>query len=374
MLFGDAVYCEACNTENIIGVCDQASRNFSVKAILVLSCADDSIDVDRLGDLCKTNPLPIIGARFPKLIYQNKVFSTGCILVPIVKPVSIKVVERLHQFSDVEFFAKFKSSEFSSLLVFTDGLSKNIDNLLNIMFQQFGHDISVFGGGAGSLSFEPQPCLFAPQGLIQDAMLLVWIDVTSHVAIGHGWHVLDGPYLANQVAGNEIQQLNFQPAFDVYRDAVELHLPTTRLSAENFFDIAKNYPFGLERLDEDLLIRDPITIDGTSVICVGNIAENAMLYIMQGSVQTLVEGAAHSVKETKKETPISNTLVFDCISRELYMGDAFDEEMNSLQSELGSDVDLIGALVLGEIASTPSSGVFFHNKTCVSALFESGGQ
>ncbi|MEI7446985.1 MAG: FIST C-terminal domain-containing protein, partial [Burkholderiales bacterium] len=58
-------------------------------------------------------------------------------------------------------------------------------------------------------------------------------------------------------------------------------------------------------------------------------------------------------------------LFIDCVSRVLFLGDAFDRELRSVVRD---DVPTIGALTLGEIANAGRSFLEFHNKTAVVAL------
>lgn len=60
-------------------------------------------------------------------------------------------------------------------------------------------------------------------------------------------------------------------------------------------------------------------------------------------------------------------LLFDCISRQLFLEQDFSKELEGISDALGCN-NLLGALVLGEIASGPSGVIHFHNKTAVTAV------
>ena len=294
------------------------------------------------------------------------VLEHGMVMIPVHVPVEIKVYHDLKNAPSNVFDFSFSLSNCLSAMVLVDGLSRHIDYALNQIFQHFGQSLKVFGGGAGSLSFEQKPCLFSNQGVFADAMLVVAMQQPWELAIGHGWQVLEGPFLANQVDDNRIIQLNCSPALEVYKDVVERH--DGRLFAEHdFFELAKTYPFGLDRLDDDLLVRDPVTIENTSLVCVGKVPENTMLYILKGQPNNLVSAAIDAVTQTMRSNVSAEGLLFDCISRRLFLEDKFSLELQGISHTLGHS-HLVGVLVLGEIASGLSGGIHFHNKTAVTAI------
>lgn len=331
-------------------------------------CSDQSTEyLDFFDSFLKTISIPVFGGVFPAIVHQGQAMETGLICVPMFMPLNIKLYANLENATQSGFTFDSNLTEAHSLMVLVDGLSRNIDYALDQLFQQYGQSLHVFGGGAGSLSFEQAPCLFTNQGMVADAMLVVAIEQKFELAIGHGWEVLAGPYLANQVDDNRIQQLNFQPALEVYQQVVEEH-DGRSFSDHEFFDLAKTYPFGIDRLDDDLLVRDPVTCEDDSLVCVGKVPENTMLYILKGQPQNLIQAAVESVKNSAPELPSTQGVLFDCISRKLFLGDAFGTELAQISSVLSPEPTLFGALVLGEIASGQSGAIHFHNKTAVVAL------
>ena len=93
-----------------------------------------------------------------------------------------------------------------------------------------------------------------------------------------------------------------------------------------------------------------------------------MLYILKGEDDKLISAAVAAVKNTVKQHTPSTGLLFDCISRQLFLTDKFDQELGEMSAALGDNSVLIGALVLGEIASGLSGTIHFHNKTAVMAV------
>lgn len=364
--FGAAQYLEPITEQSLRALLGDIQKQ-NPTGIFIL-CSDQSTEyLDFFDSFLKTISTPVFGGVFPAIVHQGQTMETGLICVPLFMPLNIKLYSNLESAtgSDLTFDSSLTNEH--SLMVLVDGLSRNIDYALDQLFQQYGQNLRVFGGGAGSLSFEQSPCLFTNQGMVADAMLVIAIEQRFELAIGHGWEILAGPYLANKVDDNRIQQLNFQPALQVYQQVIEEH-DGRSFSDHEFFDLAKTYPFGIDRLDDDLLVRDPVTCEDDSLVCVGKVPENTMLYILKGQPQRLIQAAVEAVKIKTTELSSTQGVLFDCISRKLFLGNEFDTELKQIDSVLNSETPLFGALVLGEIASGQSGAVHFHNKTAVVAI------
>lgn len=338
-------------------------------AVLIFCCDDTKQHFEFFDTFLKNIEVKVCGGVFPSIVYEGQVKEVGIVIVPVHVPIDIRLYSNLNSAPErsLEFDFNFKLASCQSLLVLVDGLARNIDYGLNQIFQKFGRTLNVFGGGAGSLSFEQKNCLFTNQGLKSDAMLVMAMQQDWDLAVGHGWEVLEGPFLANQVDDNRILQLNFEPAANLYKRVVEKH--DGRLFKDNaFFELAKTYPFGLERLDDELLVRDPVTIENDSLVCVGKVPENTMLYILKGENEKLVSKAVSAVENTVQNEVPAVGLLFDCISRKLFLQSEFEQELGGMSAALGADSLMVGALVLGEIASSVSGSIHFHNRTAVMAI------
>lgn len=363
---GQPLYSEQVTLEAVSTLFDKVLID-NPHAVLIFCCEYPVQDMVFFDEFLKTIKVKVCGGVFPSVVYDGQVLEMGIVVVPVLIPVDIRFYPELCHASERDFEFDFKLTNCQSLLVLVDGLARNIDCALNQIYQHFGQTLSVFGGGAGSLSFEQKPCLFTNQGLKMDAMLVMAMQHNWDLAIGHGWEVLEGPFLANQVDDNRIIELNFEPAAQLYKSVVEKH--DGRLFKDyEFFELAKTYPFGLERLDDDILVRDPVTIENDSLVCVGRVPENTMLYILKGENDKLVSAAVSAVIHTVKQNTPATGILFDCISRKLFLQEQFDQELEGMSDALDEDSALIGALVLGEIASGMSGTIHFHNKTAVMAV------
>ena len=226
------------------------------------------------------------------------------------------------------------------------------------------------------MSLQLQPCILTNEGLLEDAAAICIIDNPIQLSVQHGWQKLKGPFIATKAEKNVIHQLNWQNAFEVYKQIVDDDSGLT-IEQDNFFDIAKNYPFGMEVAGEEAIVRDPIMVgDNGELICVGDVNTNTVLAILKGETDELIAFAqkvAADIQEIVLNETISSIFVVDCISRTLFLQDAFHRELETLKATLmdeqNEELLLTGILSLGEISSRGNSPIYFYNKTLVLGAF-----
>ena len=89
---------------------------------------------------------------------------------------------------------------------------------------------------------------------------------------------------------------------------------------------------------------------------------------MKGNPASLVESTGLAVKELLKESDScknQDVMVFDCISRSIFLGDNFPSELEEMKRFMTADSTLFGALTLGEICSDTDKYISFYNKSCI---------
>lgn len=344
-------------------------------AHLVLACDANGWSCEDLSEWLKTQKTPVFGGIFPQVIFDKKNYENGFILISFRKSVGWLLVEELSNddvdYNDhlIETADKWDAEkEGQTLLVLADGMSSRIAALIESLFFSFGLERNFVGGGAGSLSFEQKPCILCPNGLIQDVAILLCLPVHSGIGVAHGYQPISEPLKVTKSNKNVVQQLEYQDALDVYKSVIEQRSQQT-LTKENFFDLAKSYPFGIVKLDAEMVVRDPLmpTADETGLICVGEVPEECFVRILEGSPSDLISAAKQVGDLAKNDwqkqyaTPAKASLFIDCISRVLFLEDQIHEEIEQVASEL----PLFGAFTLGEIANNGREYLEFYNKTAV---------
>ena len=305
--------------------------------------------------------LQCYGAIFPEIIYGKNHYKTGLIVVELAtKPLCIENIGDTHKIQQY----KQELEEKTSLFVAIDGLSDSIDSFLFSLFEVINEECLLFGGGAGKMTLQQENVIFTPDGIYKDAALLV--DLKSKISLGvkHGWEQLKGPFVATSSRKNILDKIDYNNAFDTYREVVE-NDSGVKFTKDNFFELSKSYPLGIITLDNEVIVRDPIMMHDGSLVLVGAMPQNSVISILKGKKENLLLAAKDAAQVALAEQK-SPDLIFmvDCISRVLYLEDAFDEEIASVKKITG-DRPLLGVLSLGEIANSSKNYIDFYNKTCV---------
>lgn len=354
------------------------SRNTSpeFKSHIVFACDENNWQTSDLDSWLQQQRVPVFGAIFPQIIFSQTNYQQGFILLSLSKTINWTLVPKLSDIEQnydhvLEPVAEVWEEDLddSTLFVFADGMASRIAALIESLFFNFGLLRNFVGGGAGSLSFQQKPCILCPQGLLQDVAIVLNVPLQSGIGVAHGWQAVSEPIKVSRSDRNIIQKLDYQNAFQQYKEVV-LQQGGGDITQDNFFDIAKSYPFGIIKLDAEMVVRDPLmpTEDGKGLVCVGEVPEECFVRVLNGTPQKLIEAAAEVKKRADSDWArrYENTpklgLFIDCISRVLFLEDKIDEEIAQVSDPA---MPLFGALTLGEIANNGQEYLEFYNKTAV---------
>lgn len=370
------MYIQDISVENIIRNLSDSDIKENEVAMILFGEKNSPDMVELISEINKKG-INFFGGVFPGIIYDDKKYDEGVVMLnlPMVeKPYLVKGLDtkdfKIPCFSKI---TENDSAKKFTAIILVDGLTKNISHFLSGMFNRLGNSVTYFGGGAGSLSLNQQPCLFTNEGIFQNAAIVTFIDMESNLGVRHGWKNLMEPFVATSTDRNVIKELNWKNAFDVYRGVVESD-SGVKLTKENFFSISKGYPFGISKKSSDYIVRDPILVnDNGELFCVGEIPENTVLSILKGDKESLIAAAGLAAEESMKieNKKIKYHLIADCISRTLFLEDNFHDELMMIKKKIGTSSDNIhsvGMLTLGEISSFGDRYLEFFNKTIVSTV------
>ncbi|MGB0867112.1 MAG: FIST signal transduction protein [Granulosicoccaceae bacterium] len=341
------------------------------KSALVFACAGNGYQASDLTPILQSLEIQVVGAIFPSIISGAKLFENGAIVISYDQALPASIYHNISQNADKQRIAdNLKGPWPTNLIVLADALCGGMENFIDRLYQQVGSGLQVIGGGAGSLDFVRQPCLISNEGFIQDAAIVARLPAAISTASGHGWHVLEGPFVITEADGHDIISINYQPAFELYRDTI-CKISGDTLNELNFFKIAKNYPFGIAELSGELLVRDPIVCQSGRITCVGNVPQNATVYILHADAQSLISAADDTAAAAFEEqtNPSGTAILFDCISRQLYLGDKVAQELSHIEDKLPTNSHMAGAFTLGEIANHHGGPIQLMNKSMVLASF-----
>ena len=368
-LFGQAIYRCEITPSILVELLDEVVEQKAV-AVFILCCDASFEHNSDFDEILIRQKIKIFGGIFPNILVNEDIKDKGVLVVPVFEDIEVTIFSKLSQLESSDYQPAFNINNADSFMVLVDGFASHIDLALTQLLHQLGDESTFFGGGVGSLSLQQKPCLFTNQGVLVDAMTIISLKQPWRLAVGHGWDVFAGPFLVTKVHGNRIEQLNFQPASDIYRQATGL----MGVDDADIFSVISSYPFGLERLDDDYLVRSVIAMTDSSLTCLNSIAENTLVYILKGDTKSLVDAAVASVEKKVAQQNLDIAILFDCVSRHHFLQDQFGDELTGIKEGIGADTVLFGALVFGEIASGSCGNIHFYNKTAVTAFLQNEGE
>lgn len=340
--------------------------------LLVLGCDRNDWPADELNALLARINTPVLGGIFPAIAMDNQQHEHGAIVLGLrERPQTARITGMSDPAANFEKQLLDQvdhwqgMDEEGTLVVLVDGLASRISSLVEDLFFVFGLENNFVGGGGGSLSFEQKPCIISSHGIEADVAVIIRLPRVSTIGVTHGWSSISDALEVTEADRNVVKTLNWQPAFEAYKAIVDAHSadPITR---EAFFDTAKSYPLGLQKIGGAMVVRDPLMVQNESeLVCVGEVPQGSFVRVLNGNANSLLDAAreARRIVSTDPGNADGQLLLFDCISRALFLGPDIGQELSALTQ--GDTA--FGAFTLGEIANSGKDYLEFLNKTTVLA-------
>lgn len=260
------------------------------------------------------------------------------------------------------------SGKQSAALILADGVTGTlaVEEALASVTTVLGPLCPLFGGAAGDGLKFAQTWLFADESLQSDAIALALLTTAAPIGIGirHGWRPVGRKLLVTRSFGNVIYEMDNKPALNVYREL----FPEAGITVETFPAFTRYRPLGFPQASGEFLIRLPLSanLDG-SIECAGTLPEHAVVQIMDGNSESLLEAAemaaCHAIAALNGRS-VAAAIVIDCVTRPPLLGAAAATEVQHIRDVIGHETPLIGMYSFGEFAAD-TGPVCFHNKAVV---------
>lgn len=336
-----------------------------------------------LQSACARHGVPLVGGIFPALLDNGEFHSTGVLLLafermPYVElyedlPADAAGVERAVSEISAGIREQIDDTPDVTLFLLFDAMVPNIATLLDALYLKLANRVHYAGANAGSETFQPMPCLFDGERVIRHGVLVMLLKPHNGAILEHGYRAPAHTVYATSTEGNRIAQIDWRPAFEVYRELVREQY-CVDVTPENFYQHAVHFPFGIVRANHHVLVRIPVLLgeDG-SLFCVGEVPPNSVLTLLERpsvdtnhTLQTLVDG----LRALNGDLSDVELLLFYCAGRRLHLGDkGATGELGELTHRLG-ERRIAGAVSLGEIGGSTTWGYpLFHNATLVASLW-----
>jgi hypothetical protein len=256
------------------------------------------------------------------------------------------------------------------LLMLTDGLSGDQQQIVRGAYSVVGAQIPLVGGCAGDdLEMKRTFQLYGDR-VLSDAVVAAAIGSDAPIGIGvrHGWRRVGEPMLVTASDDNRVQELDNRPALDVYFE--RLGVPDgARDDPAEFTAFASTHPLGLASRADERHVRfiSGADFEGRALVCIAAVPSGGLVWTMEGDADSVLEatdGACEDALAALEGNPPVGFLAFDCIARRGVLGeDGIRNEISRIV-EKGDGAPVAGFYTYGEIARTHGmSG--FHNQTLV---------
>ncbi|MEM9024756.1 MAG: FIST N-terminal domain-containing protein, partial [Bacteroidota bacterium] len=223
-----------------------------------------------------------IGGLFPLVIGNGRPRSEGMVVKVLPAPWRPIIVPLLSKGNfELPSLSPCREGNCHTALVLVDGLTPNLTAFLGYLQNSLGPNLAYLGAGAGSASYKQLPCLISNAGVFADAAMVLLTGCESEQRVSEGWKSVYGPLVVTKAEGNVIRELNWRPALEVYRKAVQ-NCSGSPLETQYFTEVASGFPLGMQRANQRHVIRTPVgfSADG-GVICCGEIPGNAVLELLE---------------------------------------------------------------------------------------------
>jgi hypothetical protein len=349
-------------------------NSVDVKSVLILMTNDPLFSDELICKSLNSFKKPIIGGKFYELIFNSKCQKSGVLLIPLPFLLNTSIYDfdkgGVNVFDALEELYSETLPDKGSVFVFADAFTTSKNQFIEDLFNFFGFRFKFVGAGCGSDSFESMPCVIHNSGVFQNAGVIGFTDTDITLGIAHGWTSITQPLKVTESELNKVISINWEPAFECYKNIVEKHSGQT-FNDQNFLDIVKSYPIGLVKIDGEMVIRDPFMTRDGALFCLDNIDKGQYITIMNGNIDSLVDGAGKASKSCCNSIDIDHdksqfVFCIDCISRVLFLGDQYALELQAI----GGNLPVNGASSFGEIANVGHSFLEIYNKTVIVSRWE----
>ncbi len=357
------------NIQNLVKTLDDVLKT-KPKALTIFAATDNEFSKVELDPILKGLDIPVSGGVFPKIIFKDQLLDKGSIVIAWQNEITVtnyKNIENTDTIKDLVGTSNKTEStkDLGEYLIFIDSAVPKLEENLDVLYKKVGFRASFAGGGAGSANLESIPCIISNEGLLKNAMQTVATNHRSNTIATHGWQKQSGPHLVTSSNRTTINTLNYEPIVDFYKKHNTL-FRNHNLKGMDFSSFFNEYPIGIENIDGELLVREPIRYNDTSIEYIGNIPEYSKVHILTGTGDTAREEVESELEEISlKDEEADATFIFSCALRDDADSYGYSKEIRMLNKHLAGSKHVVGTLAIGEIATGNSRLLHLHNKSIV---------
>jgi methyl-accepting chemotaxis protein len=262
-------------------------------------------------------------------------------------------------------------------LLLLDPLAGNGEEATLTAASLLGPGVPLAGGAAGDDLQMKATYLARGREATSDAAVIALLFSRKPLGLGvcHGHEPLSRPLRVTKARGGVVYEIEGRLAWDVWLEETRAHarsrgIDLSEMRKEDEGAYLLRYEAGLAA-GSAYKIRAPLSRDANGAISFAcGIAEGAVVRITESTPEKQIESAREAARRARAAlgAPAAGALVFDCICRNLILGNDFGSAVHGMSEELGN-VPLAGFETYGEIALAAGDMSGFHNTTSVVLAF-----
>jgi hypothetical protein len=225
-----------------------------------------------------------------------------------------------------------------------------------------GKSFPLISASASDIMKSQKTCLYFNQEMFTDGAngLLFGGKLDFGLGIRHGWHPLGKPRYITRCSANTVHEIDRQPAANIYKEYFACDLAELRKKLKY---ISLLYPIGVFlNEEEEYLLRSLRQIkDDGALVFQGNIPQNSLIRLMIGSKESCLNATKRAAEEARKNKNVNFVLVFNAVSRYIFLRRDAHKEIEILKENLPKDTPIIGLYTYGEEA--PLRAISYHGQT-----------
>jgi hypothetical protein len=275
--------------------------------------------------------------------------------------------------------AEDRDRPYRTAILLLDPLSGNGEEASLIASTLLGPTVRLAGGAAGDDLHFKLAHVAAGKQVASDAVVIAMLSSRKPLGIGvqHGHKPLGKPLTITKAEGATVYEIEGQPAFEVWKNEVraaakKLNIDVDKIDPKDMGGHLLRYEVGLIAGPGEYKIRAPLSVGDKGALSFAcGIPEGAVVRVTESAEDNQVasaRGAAERAKKGLGGQKAAGALVFDCICRNLILGNKFGSAVREIHSALGS-VPIAGFETYGEIAMDLGQSSGFHNTTTVVLAF-----
>lgn len=328
-------------------------------ARVIIFFASSTFDLNRLSNLMQIafDNCLVIGCSTAGEMVSGKLLNNSVVAMAInsniISDAKVEVIEHIKESDDVNeafiSFAKYFNESTYTMdvtkyagIVLIDGVSMKEERIMDLI----GNMTNVFfiGGSAGDDSRFVRTHVCANGRSYTDSAILLMLKINDNAEFSiiktQSFKALNHKFVASKVneENREVIEFNNRPALSAYSEAV---------GASSAEDAQKHFmtnPVGLFIGENEMFVRSPQQIKGTSILFYCNILEGMEVRLLEST--DIVEDTRKALEDKIGEFgKIDGIIDFDCVERRLTL----KKKNQEIQyGEIFKDIPTIGFATYGE--------------------------